>query len=217
MTYSDDLGTWKPIGQVEPTYYYQWYDFPFPDEPVTSGEYRLRFISNNLPKVTSWAWLRAVLLKGETETVQPAHRVYPKPELLTISFKIPPWMRGQGVSLQRFQVLKIRRRSRDWLWSLRLEELQAAPNDSEVVFRFRLGEGLISAHPEDPELLISKFVLGTGFGDHRFEVGRFYYADTNIEVSDPFIKFVGVDQVEFYFTGTEPMPNDAIDVVIFRA
>jgi hypothetical protein len=218
MSYSsDELGEWRFVGEVEPLYYYEWYDFPFDETPVASGEYRATFLSSNLTKITSWAWLRSIIFKGASEIVQPSRRVYPKRQPMALTFRIPPWLQGQGVSQQRFQIMKIRRRGYDWRWRLRLEELQAPANDSEVVFRFRLREGLISAHPEDPELIITKFVLTTGFGDRRFEIGRFYYADTSIEVSDPFIKFVGVDRVEFFFTGTEPTPNDAIDVVIFRA
>ncbi len=183
------------------------------EHKVTSGNYRLKFTSNNFKAIKSFAWIRTIYNPNNDLIVSPARRVYPKPEPMNLEFPLPINLVNANLSNQQFQIKKILRwrYSTDWLWAISLEQLALdIQNDTKNTFMLELDNPTYSKDPERSELWVTTFSQPVPYSS--YEVGR-YYDQRNQVISDPITDAQPYKLVSI-FTADQPIPPDAYKVRI---
>ena len=208
---TDPIGEWYQLGFIKPMNYNQWYELT-PEHDVHSGRYRLTFTSDRFAQVRSYSWVRSVYVKDGVEIYSQSRRVYPHPLSLDIAMPIPADYRAQGVERQRLQLKKLLhpRRSTDYIWSVRIEELYVELGASDNTFFITLTNIVSSRRNlDDPELWDTVFEEETGYS--AYEVGRFYTADASNVLSDPVVETYP-NRLVSKFTSRQPIQPGTIKV-----
>ncbi len=211
MTNTDFLGDWIQIGSCTPEFD-EWV-YVGSEHKVTSGNYRLKFTSNNFKAIKSFAWIRAIYNPNNDLIVSPARRVYPKPEPMHLEFPLPINLVNANLSNQQFQIKKILkwRYSTDWLWRISLEQLVLdTQNDTRNTFMLDLDNPTYSKDPERSELWVTTFNQPVPYSS--YEVGR-YYDQRNQVISDPITDAQPYKLIAI-FTADQPIPPDLYKVRI---
>lgn len=212
---TDVIGTWEKLGEAMSPYD-QWQKVG-ELHTVTSGQYRLKFFSEKINQVRSFAWIRTIYVGS---LVSPARRIYPKQEPMRLYFPIPDEYLSVGITAQQFEILKKFRKyqSRDQLWSLSIEQLVMETKNSENTTTVILDNPSYTRDPVRGELWVSTYSQEVrdkrGILLEVFEVGRFYQVSDNAITSDPVILQSSNGRLVVAFTSPEIIQTDTLYVRI---
>lgn len=126
MSNQDALGVWQNLGTVTPTFD-EWTKFPIQCYDSNSS-IRLVFNIPNPNQLRSFGWFRAIYEVAGLTVVQPAVRIYPKPDILILQVPVNEDFKARNNPFRSFQVMKKLYRTRlglntDTNWTVTLEEL----------------------------------------------------------------------------------------------
>lgn len=111
---------WLALGTIRPNLQWQ----KFPESVADAHLIRASFtVAGTFAQVKSYCWLRRAWTETTPLIVEPAFRVYPKPETIAFDVKIPEAFNEQGLILVDWQVKLgfYRRNFSEPTWEISLE------------------------------------------------------------------------------------------------
>lgn len=103
----DDVAVWKNLGTLTPEFL-TWKKF---QETSTGGNsiFRVKFICTDFSKIRSFCWLRARFQTAQTNQVEQAIRIYPKPENMIFEIPVPKDLFDRNIYFRDFEIIKGRK------------------------------------------------------------------------------------------------------------
>ena len=100
----DDVAVWKNLGTITPEFL-TWKKF---QETSTGGNsvFRVKFTCSDFSKVRSFIWLRPRFQTAQTNQVERATRVYPKPDDMILEFPVPKDLFDRNLYFRDFEIIK---------------------------------------------------------------------------------------------------------------
>lgn len=101
MSFTDDLGTWSDLGNIEPSFN-EWRNFFL--GTIQGETFRLLFNSPDwTKKANTWLWIRHEFYNGDTTLAQ---KVYPRIQPVIIDLPIPKMYVNAGIIVTSISIKK---------------------------------------------------------------------------------------------------------------